>query len=190
MLDDWLTDWIRLLSGVPCCQIFGRGRRESGWRVIDLYATPRRSAASRWPLWRNACITWTARAIAVGDDFARRFLREQADEPASCRYPVSPAGGRLHDLVRRVDAGAGPYPSATEVIAHECGHTWQALRLGPFYLPLVGAVTLFREGPQPWNHFENEASEEGQFGGVVPGSVAPAFMASLSPLPAASDRQS
>jgi hypothetical protein len=38
-------------------------------------------------------------------------------------------------------------------------------------LPLVGAVTLFREGPHLWNYFENQASEQGQFGGLVCGSV-------------------
>ena len=69
--------------------------------------------------------------------------------------------------------------SASEVIAHECGHTWQALRMGPAYLPLVGAVTWFQEGPNPWNRFENEASEEGLFGGIVNRSVCPRLMALL-----------
>ena len=41
------------------------------------------------------------------------------------------------------------------------------------FLPLVGSVTRFREGPRPWNRFENEASEVGQFGGIVAGSVCP-----------------
>jgi hypothetical protein len=34
-------------------------------------------------------------------------------------------------------------------------------------------LTLFREGPRWYNFFENQASEAGQFGGIVNGSVAP-----------------
>jgi hypothetical protein len=68
-------------------------------------------------------------------------------------------------------AGGPSFPSASEILAHEIGHTWQAVRLGPFYLPLVGSVTLFREGPHFWNHFENQASEQGRFGGIVNGSA-------------------
>lgn len=180
MLDDWLTDWFRWLGGAPCCRIFGKARREPDWRIIDLYATPRRAADSQWPLWKGTCITWTARVIVVGSDFARTLLREQIAEPASRWNPVSPAGGRLHDRLRRAEVGADEFPTAAEVAAHECGHTWQALRLGLAYLPLVGAVTLFREGPHPWNHFENEASEEGQFGGLVPNSVSSTWTNFLS----------
>jgi hypothetical protein len=43
--------------------------------------------------------------------------------------------------------------------------------MGFWYWPLGGAVTLFREGPRRWNRFENEASETGQFGGIVSGSL-------------------
>ncbi len=65
----------------------------------------------------------------------------------------------------------GELASASEILAHECGHTIQAIRLGFAYLPVVGSVTLFREGRHWWNYFENRASEEGQFGGIVSGSV-------------------
>lgn len=34
-----------------------------------------------------------------------------------------------------------------------------------------------REGQRWWNHFENQASEEGLFGGIVNGSVCPEMMA-------------
>ncbi len=179
MLNDWLTDWLRWLGGVPCCRIFGRGRREPCWRVIDLFATPRRDAASRWPFWRGTCITWTAEVIVVGRDFARAFLREQFAAPTTRRDPVSPAGGRIRDPVRRAAAGGPQWATAGEIVAHECGHTWQALRLGSAYLPLVGAVTLFGEGARAWNYFENQASEEGQFGGLVPGSVSPSWIADI-----------
>ena len=57
-----------------------------------------------------------------------------------------------------------------------CGHTWQALRLGWLYLPTGGLFTLFREGPHWWNRFENRASDQGQFGGIVNGSVCPELM--------------
>jgi hypothetical protein len=53
------------------------------------------------------------------------------------------------------------------VMAHECGHTAQARRLGMTYLPLVGPVTLCREGNRWWNHWENNASEQGLMGGIA-----------------------
>ncbi len=48
--------------------------------------------------------------------------------------------------------------------------------MGLLYWPVVGALTLFREGPHWWNHFENQASEQGQFGGIVNGSVCAELM--------------
>ena len=176
MIDDWLSSWLHYLGGRPCFRIYGKGRRERRWRVISVYATHRRDADSRWPLWRGTCITWTSEVIVIGWDFAESVLQEQAAAPASQRCPVAVAGGRLNDLFRRADAGVPEFASASEVLAHECGHTWQALRIGPAYLPLVGSVTLFQEGPHPWNRFENEASEEGLFGGFVNCSVCPELM--------------
>jgi hypothetical protein len=168
MLDDSLTDWLRWWGGTPCFRIYGKGRRERAWRTIDVFATARRNALSRWPLWRGTCITWTAEVIVVGWDFAQALVREQAAAPTSRRQPLVVATGRL--------SAAGRCATAGEILAHECGHTWQALRLGPAYLPLVGAVTLFGEGPNSWNHFENEASAEGRFGGLVNGSVCAQLM--------------
>src|SRR5581483_7337111 len=121
--------------------------------------------------WGGACTTWSDCVVAVGWDFALLAYGEQRLEPASRDMPVVVAGGRLRDVRRRLAAAAPTFPSASEILAHECGHTYQALQLGPAYLPVVGAVTLFREGPRWWNHFENRASEEGQFGGFVNGSV-------------------
>jgi len=106
-------------------------------------------------------------------------IAEQLEAPASRRHPVEVAGGRLGDLLRRAEAGVPEFATDSEVLAHECGHTWQALRLGPVYLPLVGAVTWFQEGPRPWNRFENEASEEGLFGGLVNRSVCARLMRKL-----------
>jgi hypothetical protein len=111
----------------------------------------------------------------VGWDFARQVLREQAAAPASGDRPVEVAGGRLRDRARREAAGASPFAGASEVLAHECGHTWQALGMGWAYYPIGGAVTLFGEGPHFWNRFENQASEEGQFGGLVNHSVCAEF---------------
>ncbi len=45
---------------------------------------------------------------------------------------------------------------------------------------LVGSVTLCREGPHLWNHFENQASEQGLFGGLVSGSVRVDLMSRLA----------
>ncbi len=79
-------------------------------------------------------------------------------------------------------AAGGPtalFARSSEVLAHECGHTWQARWLSLFYWPVGAAVTLCREGPHWWNHFENQASEEGQFGGIVNGSVCAELMQRL-----------
>jgi hypothetical protein len=164
---------MRRLSGRPCFQIHGKARLESAWRIIGVYATHRRDSDSRWPryLFRGTCITWTGEIIAVGWDFAEEVLREQISEPASCERPVEVAAGRIRDAHRRAAAGAAPFVSASEILAHECGHTWQMLRLGLLYWPIGGAFTLLREGPHWWNRFENQASEIGQFGGIINGTV-------------------
>lgn len=171
MLNTLLTHWLRHIGGTPCFRIHGRARSEADWRVIDVFATHRRNLESRWPLWAGTCITWTDRVVVVGWDFADKALREQREAPASRAHPVSVSGGRMRDDARRTAAGAASFPYASEILAHECGHTYQAIRLGPAYIPVVGSVTLFREGPHWWNYFENRASEEGLFGGIVNGSV-------------------
>jgi hypothetical protein len=179
MLNELLTRWSRYLGGTPCFRVYGKARREPAWRIIDVFATHRRDADSRWPrpFWPGTCITWTPAVIVVGWDFAGGVLREQVETPASREHPVEVAGGRIGDPSRRAAAGAPSHPRASEVLAHEIGHTGQALRLRAAYLPVVGAMTLFREGPHWWNHFENQASADGQFGGVVNGSVCAELMA-------------
>ena len=171
----------RRLGGQPAFQVYARARRETAWRVVNVFGTRRRDADSRWPapFWRGTCITWTASVIAVGWDFAEAVLREQAAEPASRDRPVQVAGGRIRDLTRRTVSGAEPWASASEILAHECGHTWQALRLGWMYWPTGALFTLWREGPHWWNHFENQASEQGLFGGIVNGSVGAELMGRL-----------
>lgn len=171
MLNEIVTALIRAASGRPCFRIHGRAAGEVDWRTIDIFATHRRDFESRWPLWRGACITWTSQVIAVGWDFARTIVEEQSREPVSREHPLSVFGGRLNDWRPRVKAGASSQPSASEILAHECGHTGQAHRWGGLYWPVGGAFTLFREGPHWWNRFENQASETGQFGGIVNGSV-------------------
>jgi hypothetical protein len=169
------------LFGRPCFRIHGKGRRERHWRSIDVYASRRRDQDSPWPpyFFRGTCITWTRSVIAVGWDFALEVLREQASEPASREQPVAVAGGRLRDVRRRTLAAGEAFASASEILAHECGHTWQAGRLGWLYWPVGAAFTLCREGPRWYNAFENRASEEGLFGGIVNGSVCPELMAQL-----------
>lgn len=144
-----------------------------------MFATHRRDLASRWPLWGGACTTWTDCVIAVGWEFAEQALLEQQAEPASREYPLVVAGGRIRVVKRRLAAGGQSLASASEVLAHECGHTYQAIQLRAGYLPIVGAVTLFREGPHWWNHYENRASEEGMFGGIVNGSVSATLLARM-----------
>jgi hypothetical protein len=169
------------LAGTPAFRIYGKGRREQEWRVIDVHATRRRDLDSRWPgfLFRGTCITWTSSVIAVGGDFAESVLIEQALAPASRERPVEVAGGRLRDDARRKEAGGLAWATASEVLAHEVGHTWQARRMGWAYWPVGALFTLCREGPRWYNHFENQASAEGQFGGLVNGSVCERLMGRL-----------
>jgi hypothetical protein len=181
MVNTLVSAWLRLL-GRPAFRIHGKGRHETTWHEIEVHATHRRDAESRWPrlFFRGTLITWTASVIAVGWDFAEEVLREQVAEPASRERPVEVPGGRIHDLARRDAAGARPWASASEILAHECGHTAQARRLGALYLPMGACFTLFREGPRWYNRFENLASESGQFGGIINGSVCPEFIAKLA----------
>jgi len=179
MVDRLLSAWLAWLGGAPCFRVYGKSRREYEWRIIDVFATEQRNLESRWPLWRGTCITWTSRIVVVGWDFAESVLREQADDPAARSRPVEVAGGRIRGTERRLAAGGPSFASASEVLAHECGHTLQARRLGFLYLPVVGSVTLFREGKHWWNHFENQASEDGMFGGIVTGSVCARLMERL-----------
>jgi hypothetical protein len=181
MLNDLVTAWCRWLGGKPCFRIHGKARGEAEWRVIDVFAVRRRNLESRWPLWGGTCTTWSDRVIAAGWDFAAQVVCEQRQEPASRQRPVEVRGGRIGDPKRRAAARAPSFVSASEILAHECGHTWQALQLGAAYLPLVGSVTRLREGPRFWNHFENQASELGLFGGIVNGSVCAALMERSGP---------
>jgi hypothetical protein len=159
--------------------VYGRDRREKEWRVIDVFATRLRDRDSRWPapFFRGTCITWSASAVCVGEDFAEDVLREQIDQPASREHPVEVTGGRIGDPRRRLAAGGEAWASSSEVLAHECGHTYQARRLSWLYLPAGALFTLWREGPRWYNAFENHASERGQFGGIVNGSVRAELMA-------------
>ncbi len=173
-----LSAWIRSWSGPPAFQVFGKTRRERNWRVIDVYATPRRDLMSGWPFWRGTCTCWSADLIAVGCDFARAALRCKHTWLASRERPIAVFTGSFRNQRAEDRLAAGLPAGAThaEVLAHEIGHTGQALRYRMFYLLFVGALTLFGEGPRPWNRFENEASAKGQFGGIVNGSVSPAFL--------------
>jgi hypothetical protein len=177
-----MLSWLfRKLSGRPAFRIHGRGNRESDWREIDVFAVSRRNQTSRLPFFGGTCITWTAHVIAVGCDFAESVLREQMAAPASRECPVEVGGGRLRDRERRSAVDALSFPLASEILAHECGHTCQARRFGPLYLPIGAAFTWWREGRHWWNWFENQASELGQFGGIISGSVHPVLWAAVRP---------
>jgi hypothetical protein len=183
MFNALATAWFRL-QGRPCFRVYGKARRERDWRIIEIHATHRRNLDSSWPapLWRGTCITWTSQIIALGWDFAQAILEEQVQEPASREHPVEVVGGRIRDVQRRLHAGGASVVRASEVLAHECGHTWQARRLSWLYWPIGAAVTLFREGPHWYNQFENQASEQGLFGGIVNGSVCPELVEILRSL--------
>src|SRR5438128_11175282 len=102
MIEPFLSAWLHWLGGTPCFRIYGKARREPAWRSISVYATSRRNLDSRWPLWRGTCITWTSEVIVIGWDFAKEALREQAEAPASRRFPIEVGGGRIDDLSRRL----------------------------------------------------------------------------------------
>jgi hypothetical protein len=163
-----LTALFRDFGGPPGFRIYGKAKAEKLWREIDVFVTTRRNCASGWPILRGSCITWTSQVIVVGCDFAQALFREQAEVPATPVRPVEVQSGRLN---RGRNPAAICVRPCSEVLAHECGHTYQALRLGPFYLPAGALFTWWREGPHWWNQFENRASERGLFGGVVPGSL-------------------
>jgi hypothetical protein len=167
MLHDAVSAFFRRIGARPCFRIHGRAAYEPEWHVIGVYAAHRRDLTSRWPLIRGTCITWTANVIAVGRDFAANVLREQTWDPASRQRPVVVRGGRLR-VGRRMENGP---LTVSEILAHECGHTGQARRLGFWYWPLGATFTLFREGDRWWNNFENEAIATGQFGGIIPGTI-------------------
>jgi hypothetical protein len=167
MFNNFASTGFRWIGGAPCFRVWAKARCEKQWRVVDVYASSRRDLDSRWPwpMWRGVCITWTAEIIAVGWDFAKAVFRRQRHVPASRDHPVVVETGRLNGRMRRSP------PSVCEVLAHECGHTWQATRMGLWYWPIGATFTLLREGPRFWHRFENEASEQGMFGGFVSGSV-------------------
>ncbi len=167
MYEALLADLLHGLGGELYFCVYGRAKAERDWRVIRVYASRRRDPDSRWPLFRNCCTTWGPDVIAVGRVLAASVFREQQLKLISREAPQAVSAGRLRSPHQARS------PSASEILAHECGHTWQAIQLGAFYLPLVGTLTLFREGPYPWNRFENEASAQGLYGGIVPGSVSP-----------------
>ena len=48
-----------------------------------------------------------------------------------------------------------------EFIGHECGHTYQADYLGPFYIPLVAPFTGWSYGIEPWDWAEDWADDIG-----------------------------
>ncbi len=177
-----MLSWLfRRLSGRPAFRIYGNGRSEAGWREVAVLATSRRNLTSRWPFFGGTCITWTPRIIAVGWDFAESVLHEQMAAPASRENPVEVAGGRLRDAERRAAVDSSSFARASEILAHECGHTAQARRFRPLYLTIGATFTWWREGPHWWNWFENQASETGQFGGIISGSVHPDLWAVVRP---------
>ena len=182
MYNRWFTSLHRSL-GQRAFQIYGKTRGETAWRVLDVMATHRRNADGGWmrPMWAGTLITWTDSVIACGWDVAEEVIREQVACPVSRGHPLEVCGGRLRDPQRRCAAGGEAWPSCSEILAHEIGHSSQARRLSWLYLPKGAVFTLWREGDGWWHAFENEASEEGQFGGLVSGSVHPRLIPLLSP---------
>jgi hypothetical protein len=179
-----MLSWMmRRAGGQPAFRIYGKGRTESAWHEIAVFATPRRNATSRWPFFGATCIAWSSTVIAVGWDFAESVVREQMTDPASRERPVEVIGGRLHvDRFRNPRSEASAvlrFVTDSEILAHECGHTAQARRFGPIYLTIGAIFTWWREGMHWWNWFENQASATGQFGGIVSDSVHPTLWAAV-----------
>jgi hypothetical protein len=175
-----MLSWLFIrLSGRPAFRIYGRGKHERSWRVIHVFATARRNMTGRLPFFGGTCIAWGSAVIAVGWDFAESVVREQMRDPASRERPIDVCGGRVRGPDRRRAAGAPSLASASEILAHECGHTAQARRLGPLYLPIGAVFTWWREGRHWWNWFENQASAMGEFGGILSDSIHPSLWSSV-----------
>ncbi len=171
MTDEWFTACHKQICKEPAFLIYGKAKQEKSWRILRVHCSKIRNDQGGWPLIKNTLITWTSEVVAMGWDFALGILEEQAIQPASRENPIVVNAGRYRMPKVREKAGFSPDPSYSEILAHECGHSYQAIRLGPAYLPVAAFFTLFREGDTLWNALENEASETGQFGGIVPGSI-------------------
>ena len=57
MFHNWVSSIYRSVQGTPCFQVYGKGRSESHFHVIDIYATSLRDWATGIPLFRGICIT-------------------------------------------------------------------------------------------------------------------------------------
>lgn len=152
-------------------QVHGKTLKETSWRLITVQAFPwRNHEGGRFPF-RGTCTCWSPSFVAVGLDFAQQLLSDPSVWQITRERPVAVAAQSLSNFEKRRRAGASARPSHAEVLAHEIGHTLQARRYRLLYLPLVGSVTRFGEGPRWWQRFENEASAVGQFGGILADSV-------------------
>src|SRR5947207_11976210 len=102
MFDEIASSWFRFLGGRPCFRVWGKARRETAWRAIDVFATSRRDLDSNFPLpiFRGTLITWTSSVICIGWDCAEVILREQMLAPASRQHPVDVPGGRVNSELR------------------------------------------------------------------------------------------
>jgi hypothetical protein len=184
MLPDVLGWLMRLTARQPAFVVYGRARGESRWRRVSVLAVARRDMTSNWPapFWPGTSIAWGSTVVAVGWDFAEALVLEQLDQPATRARPVRVVGGRLRSPTHRraADETANPYwPSYSEILAHELGHTAQARRYSLLYLPLGAVFTLFREGDSWVNWFENQASRIGEFGGIIGSTLHPRLLAAV-----------
>jgi len=124
------------------------------WRKVKVRTIPareRRPDDSLRPLIGRVSTTFGPSTIHTAQSIWDELVQQQDDPNRTPNTHDNPAMYNPND----------PYNDAGH-FAHECGHTCQAKRLGPLYIPIVGPQTLFDNSPA-----EQGANNTGQFGGIV-----------------------
>jgi RHS repeat-associated protein len=136
--------------------IWGEGIDETQWREITVKAYRLNEAIGKYG---------TSWAISKNEIHTMKSVIDELRASSCPASRVSPAFDDLQDAHGRYIPGTG-FGSAAEMhIAHEIGHTAQAVKMGPAYLPLVAGTTSFG-GVPVLNHFERNASFRGLYGGI------------------------
>jgi RHS repeat-associated protein len=135
--------------------IFCKCRCETKWRLVRVEISPGLASGRG-----GTSITFGPSTIHTYPSNANQILNPPPGSPVySPTNPATPQNA----------AGA----AAT--LAHECGHTCQAKKLGPLYLPVAAAFSGIEEADGGYNNglnglttpTESGASANGEFGGVA-----------------------
>jgi RHS repeat-associated protein len=140
------------LSSEARFYIYCKCKCDKDWRLVRVEVVPGLGTSS---------VTYGPSTIHTNPDVYLSALQQQATNPYTQSNPAT------------VDNSVG----GSQTLAHECGHTCQAKRLGPFYLPPAGLNSgveflLGGGGYPPLDRLitpmERGASQNGMFGGFAP----------------------